>query len=91
MDTAMTGVLGELHSKACFDRPEEAEALEQRIDALIASGQVEEMPVAQPEHPLLEEHWYRDVVTGDVYRYCPPEYPARGTWQKIEVGDIDPE
>jgi len=79
----MSGVLAGLHGRRQFNRPEEAEELEKTITELIAAGQVEEIPVAQPEHPRLEEHWYRDVASGDVYRYCPPEYPARGTWEKV--------
>jgi len=79
----MTGILDTLHHKRHFDIPEESERLEEAIKQLILDGRVEEIAASRPEHPRLEEHWYRDVATGDVYRYCPPEYPARGTWERI--------
>ncbi len=73
----MKGTLGKLHQKSHFRTYLESERLEKKIQALIKVGKVKEIAVYKPEHPLLEEHWYRDVETGEIYRYCPPEFPAR--------------
>jgi hypothetical protein len=79
----MKEVLAVIHRKKRFDSYAESEQLEQEIESLIKAGEVEEIPVDTPEHPLLEEHWYREIKTGVVYRYCPPEFPARGVWEEV--------
>jgi hypothetical protein len=83
MGGAMKGVLGSIKKTRTFASYEESERLEQRLSDLRSSGLIEEIPVTTPEHPLLEEHWYRDIETGEVYRYCPPEFPSRGLWEKV--------
>jgi len=44
---------------------------------------IEEIPVGEPEHHLQEGHWYRDRFSDEVYRYIPPNSPARGSWKRI--------
>ena len=84
----MTGVLAQLHQKKRFDSYFESEQLEQAIAELIKIGEIIEILVDTPESPLLEEHWYRDQKTGGVYRYCPPEFPARGVWEEVHKRDF---
>ena len=83
----MKGILASLKKSRVFSSFEESKHLEQELAELKVSGLIEEIPVTMPEHPLLEEHWYRDIETGEVYRYCPPEFPSRGVWEKIQLGN----
>ena len=79
----MKGVLSKLHPKNRFESYPENERFERKIKNLIIAGEVEEISVDTPEHPFLEEHWYQDMKTEEIYRYCPPEFPARGVWEKV--------
>ena len=82
---AEMSVLGGLHEKSAFDSAWEHEQFEKLLDEMLKRGLVIEIPVEVPTCPLRghEEHWYKDHVTGEVYRYVPPEFPARGIWEKI--------
>src|SRR3954471_7136319 len=43
----------------------------------------EEVPVEDPvEVGGLDEHWYREVRTGEVWRLVTPDAPFRGTWER---------
>lgn len=80
----MISILESLHPKRRIDSAWEEEELEKRIGELVQVGIVEEVAVERPEHPALEEHWYRDRESGEVYRYMPASFPARGKWEKVE-------
>jgi len=80
----MPTVFGDLHAERTFRTYDEANALEAALRELQAAGEIEEIPVLHPEHPRLEEHWFRDVASGEVFRYCPPEFPSRGVWEPVE-------
>lgn len=73
-----------LHPSRSFVSYDDARALEKELARVTAEGLIQEITVTRPQHPLLEEHWYRHLATGDVYRYCPPEFPARGAWEKVD-------
>lgn len=77
------GVLSKIRESEKFSSYEESENFEDQIAFLISTGRIEEVSVESPEHPLLEEHWYKDLDTGEIYRYCPPEFPSRGVWRKV--------
>lgn len=79
----MSDLLASLHSSTQFSSYREADRLERRLADLKNAGEIEEIAVDWPQHPLLEEHWYRERSTSVVYRYCPPEFPSRGVWERI--------
>jgi hypothetical protein len=74
--------LAQLREDGRIDSVLEMEWLEQKLAELVALGTVVEIPVEPIEHPLQEEHWYLDRVTNAVFRYVPPNFPARGVWQR---------
>jgi hypothetical protein len=44
----------------------------------------EEVPVDVPYNNVgLEEHWYRNTVSGDVWRLMAPDYPFLGLWERV--------
>jgi hypothetical protein len=75
--------LGQVHPQGRIDSADECDRLEAAIKELLSEGAIEEIPVREPEHYLQEEHWYRDRSSHEVYRYIPPNFPARGSWKKI--------
>lgn len=77
-------IFNELHDKTRFDSPREYKQLEKNLAGLIRDGIIVEVPVKTPVSPLGHvEYWYREEVSGEIYRYVPPEFPARGIWEKI--------
>jgi hypothetical protein len=83
MDRQMSSALARLHPRGRIDSADECDRLEAAIKELLKEGSIEEIPVREPEHHLQEEHWYRDRFSDEVYRYIPPNFPARGSWEKI--------
>jgi hypothetical protein len=59
--------------------------LQQTIDR----GFVEELSAIEP-NPLAEEYWFRDKETGEIYSLTPPDFPARGSWDKVDPFDRIP-
>ena len=54
----------------------------------IDRGYVEEV-AAMDKHPMRSvENWYREKETGDIYRLVPPDFPARGAWEKVDIEDL---
>jgi oxalate decarboxylase/phosphoglucose isomerase-like protein (cupin superfamily) len=78
-------VFKELHDKSAFDSAWEYENFERKLKEQIKIGSIFEIPATDPVSLLAghEEHWYKNNDTGEVYRYVPPEFPARGIWEKV--------
>ncbi len=77
-------IFNELHDKRQFDSTWEYEQTERNLASLLKDGAIVEIPVKRPLSPAdYEEHWYQDKETGEIYRFVPPEFPARGIWEKI--------
>jgi len=76
-------LFSELYYKRTFDYPYEAKHVEEQIKKLIKSGDVREIPVEVEEGIGSKESWYQDIETGEIYRYCAPNFPARGIWEKV--------
>jgi hypothetical protein len=74
----------EIHDKRQFDSVWEYEQMERNLASLLKAGSIVEVPVKTPlSQTDYEEHWYQDKETGEIYRYVPPEFPARGVWEKV--------
>jgi hypothetical protein len=80
----MSSLLANLHPEHRIDSIAEKDRLEAKLHELITQSLIDEIAVKSPEHPLQEEHWYQDKATGEVYRYIPPNFPARGSWEKVQ-------
>ena len=51
-------------------------------------GYVEEVTV-MTKHPMTGvENWYRDKESGEIYRLVPPDPPAQGSWEKVDIEDL---
>lgn len=54
----------------------------------IERGHVEIVtPLRHPRQIPHEEYWYRDKETGEIYRMSPPDPPARGVWEPVDLDD----
>jgi len=80
--SAPTNALTRLHPGR-IDSARDDERLSSDLECLLKSGVIEEIPVAAPEHPMQEEHWYRHRATGEVYSFIPSNFPARGRWRRV--------
>ena len=81
-------ILKEMHPQSDFGSWYAFEELQRRLAEAIRSGYVEEVPVMQ-KHPLTPvENWYRDRVTGEVYSLVPPDFPAAGSWERVDISDV---
>ena len=49
---------------------------------------IEEVPVSARREVPQVEHWYREKGTGAVYSLLPPEFPAKGYWGPVPLGDF---
>ncbi len=49
---------------------------------------IEEIPVSARREVPQVEHWYREKDTGNVYSMLPPEFPAKGYWGPVPLGDF---
>lgn len=75
--------LDHLHDRDGFDSATDVRQFEDSITKLLAAEVIEEI-----EHELTSpmdfgERWFRDKKSGATFRYVPPEFPARGRWEKI--------
>jgi hypothetical protein len=54
----------------------------------IERGHVETLaPLPRPKKTLSSESWYRDKETGEIYHLSPPEPPATGAWEPVDLDD----
>ncbi len=68
-----------------FESPGEYEQFVRYIEAQLAAGIAEEVPV-DPDHgpgELYGGRWFRSVDTGEVWRLVPPDPPFRGLWELL--------
>jgi len=83
----MASILKRLHRATEFESADEVQEFEQKLEALIARGAVEKIPVGKPLDEVNPEIWIRDRKSGEVWRYQAPEFPLKGHFGKVE----DPE
>ncbi len=76
-------ILASIFPDGPIDSVSQCDCLEEALRLLIKEGLVQETHVEAAEHPMQEEHWYQEIATGYVYRYVPPNFPARGYWGKV--------
>jgi hypothetical protein len=71
-----------------FDSWRDFDELKRMLSEAISRGFVEEVPVMNKREVPRTENWYRDKETGDIYSLIPPEPPARGGWERVDVEEL---
>lgn len=71
-----------------FDSIYEYEDLLRTIKEAEYDDLIEEVPVMLRRVVPQVEHWYREKRTGIIYSVRPPEFPARGYWGPVPVGEF---
>ena len=75
--------IAQIHPEGPISSAEDADQLEVKLRLLVSNGVIEEIAVTERRYRFSEEHWYRSVSTGSVYRYVAPNFPARGRWEQV--------
>lgn len=81
-------VFEEMHPYRQFGSWREFDELLRMLAEAISRGFVEEVPVMRKGGTGGVEKWYRDRETGDIYSLLPPEPPARGWWDRVDIADL---
>jgi hypothetical protein len=79
----------DIHPKAWFDSIREFEEVERMLSEAIGRGHVEKVPVMNPDAFTPDESWYQDRNNGEIYSLKPPNFPARGAWQRIDPKELE--
>ena len=80
----MNGVLHLIHDRNNFNSINEVKLFEKNIQSLLDQGMIRLVPVkAQISKFRITEYWYQDCESNELYRYCPPDFPAKGIWEKV--------
>jgi len=81
-------IFKEMYPNWQFDSLRAFAELQRKLSEAIGRGFVEEVPVMK-RHPMLStENWYRAKETGEVFCLVPPDFPARGSWLKVDLEDL---
>ena len=62
--------------------------LQRMISEAIERGYVEEVPVMITRAHPWTENWYKDKETGEIYSLMPPEFPAKGSWERVDPQEL---
>jgi hypothetical protein len=81
-------IFEEMYPYRQFGSWRDFEELKRMLGEAIARGFVEEVPVMKTREVPIAENWYRDKETGDIYSHIPPEPPARGAWERIDIEEL---
>ncbi len=84
----MTSIFEEMHPYRHFDSWRSFTDLQRMLREAIDRGYVEEVPVMKTHAMRRVVNWYRDKESGDIYSLVPPDFPARGSWEKIDIEDL---
>ena len=79
----------EMHSGKHIESSEDFDELQRMLAEAIDRGYVEEVPVMK-KHPMVHViNWYRDKESGEIYSLVPPDFPARGRWEKVDIDGLN--
>ena len=87
------GIFKDMYEQRRFNTDWEYRELRRMLTEAIERGYVEKIPVMKPhrldpDHLDLDEEWYRDKETGEIYSLSPPEEKIRGHWIKVDPEDL---
>lgn len=77
-------VLKRLHRSEVFRDFDDHKEFQEKLAAMVKRGIVEPLSPRKHLSSLDEEVWFRDKLTGVVYRYVPPDWPSPGYWGPVE-------
>ena len=81
-------IFKEMHPYRPFGCYEAYDNLQRMLGEAIERGYVEEVSVMK-RHPMRSaETWYREKETGDIYCLNPPDFPACGSWEQVDIEDL---
>jgi len=78
----------EMHPAGYIESASSFDDLRKALSDAIAAGRIEEVPVMKKHPMIMIINWYRDKETGEIYSLIPPDFPARGIWEKINIDDL---
>ena len=80
----MSELFNTIHDKRYFASYKEHQEFEEKISMLIKDGVIEERTVDEARK-LGEKRlrWLYDKAAGEIYRYNPPDFPAKGNREKV--------
>lgn len=81
-------IFREMHMFRQFDSWRDFYELKRMLGEAIERGYVEEVPMRRVRKVRRTENWYRDKETGEIYSLIPPEPPARGAWEPVDIEDF---
>jgi hypothetical protein len=81
-------IFKEMHETHSFSSYEEFDELRRMLASAISRGFVEEVSVMKPSQFSPNMVWYRDKETGEIYSLTPPNPPARGWWERVDIGEL---
>lgn len=68
-----------------FSSPSEYVRFIKYIEQQVTLAQAEELP-ADPnygEGEIFGGRWFKDIVSGQVWRLVPPDFPFKGLWEPV--------
>ncbi len=78
----------DMHPNRSFQSWRDFEEVNRMLHEAIERGYVEAVtPLKAPDKLPTEEFWYRDKETGVIYKMSPPNPPARGLWERVDLDD----
>lgn len=81
-------IFEEMYPYRQFDSWRDFDELKRTLAESISRGFVEEVPVMKTNEVPRTENWYRDKETGEIYSLIPPEPPARGAWEPVDIEEL---
>ena len=80
-------ILKDMHELRVIGSPADCRELRRMLSEAISRGHVEQIPVTKPHRNSLNESWYRDKETGQIYSLHPfDERP--GSWMEVDPKDL---
>jgi hypothetical protein len=82
-------IFEEMHPFRNFASPQQFTELKRMLGEAISRGHVEAIPVIRRWEVRVEEEWYRDKETGDIYSLVTPVPPADGWWERVDIDSFN--
>ena len=71
-----------------FNSWRDFDQLRRMLAEAMGRGFIEEVPVMKIREVPRTENWFRDKETGDIFSLIPPEPPARGGWERVDIEEL---
>ena len=81
-------IFKEMHETHSFSSFEEFNDLQRMLASAISRGFVEQVSVMKPSQFAPDMAWYREKETGEIYSLTPPDPPARGWWDRVDIEEL---